>query len=380
MKFLSVCMYFPPEIAGGVAITTAAFAKAAVKAGHEVVVAARSSGNELKFEEQNGVRIMRVPRSAAPFEAASRLQQLARDVQPDFINQHLSTGFHQAWVVEVARETGAKIVHFLHFYQLLCRLGTLRKGEKNCVNLCAECQQFCEENRRYTMLASGVCAVSQHTLDRHLRAKLFDGVPSLVAPPIMDAVDPPPPRGDRSEIVFGFIGRLDESKGIFPLLRAAKSHDLRLLVAGSASKQLMPRMRGEFESARIQFLGWQEPKDFFSKIDVAVVPSLFEEPFGRVAVEAQACGVPVVVSRVGGLISTYSEGVTGWGYDPGERDGLERLLARVSMEKPFSADACREFAANFRSDRIWPSYEAFFADLLAKPPNAQIKPIPARRS
>lgn len=370
MKFLAVCMYFPPEIAGGVAITTAAFAEAAVKAGHQVVVAARSSGNELKFEERNGVKVMRVPRSAAPFEAARRLLQLARDEQPDFINQHLSTGFHRAWVVEAARETGAKIVHFLHFYQLLCRSGTLRKGGINCVNLCAECQQFSEENRRDTMLASGVCAVSQHTLDRHLRAKHFDGVPSLVAPPIMDPVDPPPPRGDRSEIVFGFIGRPDESKGILPLLRAAKSHDLRLLVAGLAPEQLMPWLRGEFESARIQFLGWQAPNDFFSKIDVAVVPSLFEEPFGRVAVEAQAFGVPVVVSRVGGLVSTYSEGVTGWGYDPDDKDGLERLLVRVSKEEPFSAGACREFAANFRSERIWPKYEAFFADLLAKPPNA----------
>jgi hypothetical protein len=75
---------------------------------------------------------------------------------------------------------------------------------------------------------------------------------------------------------------------------------------------------------------------------------------------------------VGGLVSTYSEGVTGWGYDLGEKDGLERLLVRVSEEKPFSADACQGFASNFRPEHIWPKYEAFFADLLTKPTNATL--------
>lgn len=112
-------------------------------------------------------------------------------------------------------------------------------------------------------------------------------------------------------IVVGFLGRLVPEKGLLVLLDAvARDPRLRLRIGGSGplgaelgDRALTPGLAG-----RIELVGPVDPADvvaFYRALDVLAVPSLptpeWTEQFGRVAVEAMACGVPVVSSDAGAL-------------------------------------------------------------------------------
>ncbi|MGO4599362.1 glycosyltransferase [Terrabacter sp. 2RAF25] len=111
--------------------------------------------------------------------------------------------------------------------------------------------------------------------------------------------------------VVGFAGRLDHAKGVDVLLRAlALDGDLRGRLAGDgpARRRLEQLAAALGVTDRVEFLGSLEPErlpDFYRSLDVLAVPSLttpsWVEQFGRVALEAMACGVPVVVSDSGAL-------------------------------------------------------------------------------
>ncbi|WP_232497584.1 glycosyltransferase [Agromyces humatus] len=114
-----------------------------------------------------------------------------------------------------------------------------------------------------------------------------------------------------TEITVGFLGRLVPEKGVLVLLdAAARDPRLRLRIAGSGplAPELAPLATARGISDRVEFIGPVDPDDvvgFYRTLDVLAVPSLptpsWTEQFGRVAVEAMSCGVPVVSSDAGAL-------------------------------------------------------------------------------
>jgi glycosyltransferase involved in cell wall biosynthesis len=72
---------------------------------------------------------------------------------------------------------------------------------------------------------------------------------------------------------------------------------------------------------------------FWNSLDVAVVPSLYE-PFGLVALEAMACGVPVVASAVGGLQEIIVDNESGILVPPGDSAALARALLELLKDEP----------------------------------------------
>jgi glycosyltransferase involved in cell wall biosynthesis len=127
------------------------------------------------------------------------------------------------------------------------------------------------------------------------------------------------------EVAVGVIGRISRTKGqrlfleaLSPLLGEFPA--IRLLVAGAADfedPQEEARVRELAEAgpdrSRIAVTGRMVASlSFLDAMDVLVVPSLWEEPFGLVAVEGMARRLPVVVTRSGGLQEIVEDGVTGF--------------------------------------------------------------------
>jgi D-inositol-3-phosphate glycosyltransferase len=176
----------------------------------------------------------------------------------------------------------------------------------------------------------------------------------VVAPGIDLATFQPLDRADaRRKIGYGqgrvllFVGRLERLKGVdvairaLALLRDRANDDVRLIVLGedvrdgdeSEKERLKLVASASGVRDRVDFLGsvaHHELPYFYAAADVCVMPS-YSESFGLVALEAQACGRPVVASGVSGLRSVVRDEVSGYlidDHDPAiyaERIG--RLLA-----------------------------------------------------
>ena len=103
------------------------------------------------------------------------------------------------------------------------------------------------------------------------------------------------------------------------------------MIAGEGDPEYARHLRSLFPEEATRFLGWTQPHCFFQNVDVNVVPSLWAEPFGRVGVESQAYGIPVLVARSGGLPSNIQEGQTGFSFEPGDAAGLAQHVARLLL-------------------------------------------------
>ena len=171
--------------------------------------------------------------------------------------------------------------------------------------------------------------------------------------------------------------RATEWKGHAPLIEAvarlkAKDVTLLLLGAGDGHSRFIERLRalaiktGLDGRLRIAS-GTDDMPAALMLADVVAMPSTIPEPFGRVALEAQAMGRPVVAFKHGGAIESIQEGETGWLAEPNNVEDLARCLhlalklgprqrtiwakrARAYMESDFSTQQMCEKTLEIYAD------------------------------
>jgi D-inositol-3-phosphate glycosyltransferase len=122
--------------------------------------------------------------------------------------------------------------------------------------------------------------------------------------------------------LFLFVGRIDPLKGLdllLPALSSLNGEEWRLLVVGGdgQDREEIARLSSLADrmgiGGKVTFLGTVEQRKlplFYNAASLCVVPSYYES-FGLVALEALACGTPVVASQVGGLAVTLRDGENG---------------------------------------------------------------------
>ncbi|HER08074.1 MAG TPA: glycosyltransferase family 1 protein [Bacteroides sp.] len=121
---------------------------------------------------------------------------------------------------------------------------------------------------------------------------------------------------------IAFAGRIEKRKGWREFVQAAAyfcfSEKLSFLMAGTGSEdRLLLRMIGKQACPNIRFTGYQPSMEaFYRDADLVVIPS-HAEPMGMVAIEAMACGTPVLAADVPGLNEIVRHGLTGWTYPLG---------------------------------------------------------------
>jgi glycosyltransferase involved in cell wall biosynthesis len=123
-------------------------------------------------------------------------------------------------------------------------------------------------------------------------------------------------------------------------------------------------------SGRVEALGEQDQiTSILSVSDLFLLPSE-QESFGLAALEAMACEVPVVASRVGGLHEVVDHGVTGFLHDRNDIDGMAMsgiaLLTNRTLHRSFGDAGRRIVTERFCADLIVPRYEAFYERLLRR--------------
>ena len=138
----------------------------------------------------------------------------------------------------------------------------------------------------------------------------------------------------------------------------------RLLVGRALVRTAEELVRELGLSPHVELIGeTQDVVGLLSEADVFLLPSL-QESFGLSALEAMACGVPVVASRVGGLPEVVVDGETGYLHPPDAvdlmADSAVKLLSDAGLHARVSAQAARVAAERFSADRIVPLYEELY--------------------
>ncbi|MFP4362015.1 MAG: glycosyltransferase, partial [Alphaproteobacteria bacterium] len=251
--------------------------------------------------------------------------------------------------------------------------------------------------RRYNaVMAAGarVIAVSEHVA-AHVRDRYGVGDDRLrlvhrgVDLAAFDPAGVPPEAAAAARRAWGvpatarvvlLVGRLTRLKGHLVLLEAVarlERGDVHIVAAGpyEAANPYVAAVRADARArglaARLHLAGpVADMAVAYAAADVVACPSRMEA-FGRVSIEAQAMGRPVVVHRVGGLPETLREGVTGWSVEPGDPAGLARALEHAldrAADRAFAAGARRFVAERYALGAMTDATLAIYRELLAAAP------------
>jgi N-acetyl-alpha-D-glucosaminyl L-malate synthase BshA len=154
------------------------------------------------------------------------------------------------------------------------------------------------------------------------------------------------------------------------LAEVAKHADAELCMAGDGPERpVAERLAAELNvSDRVHFMGKQDHIErLLPTADVLLMPSELEA-FGLVALEAMACGVPSVATRVGGVGELITDGTDGFLEVPGDIEGqaakVSQLLSDQELRDRMAVAARHTAEARFDAKAIIPQYEAFYRELL----------------
>jgi glycosyltransferase involved in cell wall biosynthesis len=398
MKILFVNSLYAPNVRGGAEIAIQHLAEALAGHGNDIVVASTVGDERGSVGIIRGVKVVylpianlhwpydRVPRSSARRKLwhladiynpamKMRLRRLMREERPDIVHTSNLQGISvSAW--HAARAERIPILHTLQDYYLTCGRCTRYHNGRTCERTCMECMPLLVARRRASACVAAVVGISRYILDHHQRHGLFSAASfsDVIAHDTPLVAASHGARAAVAPLTFGYLGRLVPEKGVERLLDAFAKRNgegWRLLIAGAGDERYERELRRKHAAARsrgaIQFLGWIDSAEFFDKIDVLVLPSLWEEPLARVILEAYAHGIPVVGSARGGGPEMIDHGVTGMLFEPNETvsfdAAVDRLLGDPALVEDLGVKAHRR-TADYAIERIVEKYLTVYRRLL----------------
>lgn len=388
MKILIVNSFYYPEEVGGAEKSVRFLAESLVRKGHSVRVV--SLGREESIDRINDVEVQRVKirnlylqeaRNAPPpswkkmlwhgvdaYNPLSRrvFSRILTEFSPDVVHTNTVSGFSVS-VWDAARAVGIPVVHTIRDFYLLCSKSTMLKDGHSCSTQCRSCAFFCTPKMKATSRINHLVGISEFMCRKHRQFGLFEGVPQTVIYNPYDAHAIEERNVERVRHI-GFIGRLDPAKGVELLIEAfsrlrQRNGDLTLSIAGDGRAAYIEKLKELSAGLPVTFMGKVEPAEFFARIEMAVVPSIWEEPLGRVVIEALAYGRPVVATPMGGIPEMIDEN-TGVVAAAATVDGLvlamNELLHKLDGDYAHWSGAALKSAARFRSSAIAEAYLSVF--------------------
>ncbi len=352
--------FYPPVARGGAEKAASLLAQALARAGHEVVVIACHPQREEIVEERDGVRVYRIPLDNVywpigrtekehplmrllwhlidvwNWRAARRVGRILDREKPDVVHSHLIAGLSVA-VWREARRRGIRVVHTMHDYYLVCtRSSTFRAG-RTCERQCTGCRLITLPKKAASSRLDQVVSVSGFVLDRHRQFGYIADVPGSTVFNVLDApVLEDSTRDLHEELVFGYIGKVDEGKGVGLLVEAAQRlhrADWRLRIAGSGLEGYIEGLKQRFPDPRIEWLGFTDPDEFYRSIDVAIVPSIWADPLPYVTVEALFAGKSLIYAQSGGIPEIAALGRVVSSFAPGNAAALAESMELALADK-----------------------------------------------
>ena len=369
---------------GGSGVVASELARCLADRGHHTHVI--SSETPFRLRESNtGVRFHRVETPGYPvfrepqylLALANRLVQVAHSQRLDIIHAHYAIPHAAAAYLArqiLAGKTGAgrhvpRLITTLHGTDVTI-LGSdpsYRETVAFCIDqsdaVTAVSASLRDDTKRQMPVASDIvvipnfldCGFHRRAPDAHLRQQLCPRDEKLVTH--ISNLRP--------------VKQIDAVVRVFARIRERIAS--RLLIVGEGpelgrAEQLIDELG---IAADVELIGEaQDVIELLSVSDLFLLPS-FQESFGLSALEAMACGVPVVASNVGGLPEVVIDGVTGFLHPPQEVEQMAasaiEILSSPALHARMAEDGQRLAVERFSADRIVPQYAALYERTLRTP-------------
>ena len=405
MRVLMLSEFYPPLV-GGMERHVQTLSRELVQRGHQVAVGTLQHKGSPAFEDDEGVRIYRLAgwnQMLGPFYqdkehpfhpplpdpgVMAGLRRVVEQEHPDIV--HARKGMLYSFV-GLKAWSGAKLVVTLHDTSLICPTMTYLHNGRVCTGpsyLKCVCCASSHYGRGKGFLVTSGLKLSSHLhqyVDKYIAVssavrdtsiigvgrppRPIEIVPTFISNVSVDEashVERPnflPPMDN----YILFVGRQIAPKGIDVLLEAYEGlSDLAPLVLmiaefGKTQRQFPKGVTVIRNVPHAQVMaGWRH-------CAVGVVPSIMPEAFGQVAIEAMACGKPVIASAIGGLPDVIADGESGLLVEPGNASALRKALRTLLLDPVKRAQMGaigRQRARLFTVGTVANRIEQIYAELL----------------
>jgi glycosyltransferase involved in cell wall biosynthesis len=279
------------------------------------------------------------------WDSYSHVKRLLQEHKPDVAHFHNTFPLISPAAYDACWDCDVPVVQSLHNSRLFCPSGGLYYEGKYCQDCLgrtfpwAGVRRGCyRDSRLQTGLVGIMTAVHRHlgtwtdkvsqyvVFNTFFREKFIEaGFPAekiAIKPHFLDD----PGRKDRQGEYALFVGRFTEQKGIRTLMRAwEKLHHIPLKLCGGGPLEGLVQEHAARSGGSIDvvpFAPRQQVFDLMKGASFLIWPSEAVESFGLVALEAFACGVPVISSGLGPMAELVAENQTGMAFRAGDPDDL----------------------------------------------------------
>lgn len=308
-------------------------------------------------------------------KTTDEISRVIERFQPDVIHTHNTFPLISPSLYHAAARHKVPVVQTLHNFRLFCVQAMFMRNGK----VCEECLgklawrgilHGCYRDSRiqstvivgmhglhrglgtYQNKVTRYIALNQFCLDKFVEA----GLPPermCIKPNFIDLPKDDNPADTQYRAGALFVGRLSTEKGIATLAAASDIYpNSQIDVVGNGPQHVL--LQGKHN---VRLHGWQTPSDIYRHMRQAaylVMPSIWYENFPRTLVEAFACGLPVIASRMGAMAELIKDNFTGLLFEPGNAQDLAQKM-QWADEHPeemqrMGKEARREYENKYMAD------------------------------
>jgi glycosyltransferase involved in cell wall biosynthesis len=368
---------YPPNVIGGAEVSVALLAQALAKRGADIGIVTFHNAADEATEVVDGVKVHRVPldnvywpfgltHRPSPLErmrwhandiwnrrAAARFGRILDREQPQVVHTHNLIGFSSALWSE-PKKRGMPLVHTLRDYTAICKRSTLFTRGRTCERRCGACTAMTAGFRLSAPVVDAVISNSRYMLEAHTKRGYFADARQAVIRNIVNMSEAGEGAREK-DVVFGYIGRVEDEKGIEVVLEATKRlppSGWRLRVAGRGIETYVEALKRRYPDPRIEWVGFTRPAEFYASIDVCLVSSVWPEPLPRTLIESIGAGRATICSTAGGIPEIAEQSALIGMYEPRDHGRLAELMTTAMIDRdrwqgshPASDDVRRMFSA-----------------------------------
>jgi glycosyltransferase involved in cell wall biosynthesis len=288
------------------------------------------------------IRIFERARILVDFVTPYRVARAISKNKVDILVVHNMDRLGLKFLVILNRIFKIRLIRIVHDLSDMCVNRKRFRNKKNCKKTCLSCKP---KTFFYKLIMLGsyelVIFNSKFSLDKFksLKFKAKEMNYGYTLPKIDSHKNTVTKRvANPKKIRIGYVGRVSPEKGLeliikaLQILQSSSNCTVKLIIIGAGTKKYISSLDkfAQESSVRLEMYGFKDnPYNFIrSKIDLIVIPSIWEETFGRVAFEASAAGFPVLLSRIGGLSESASlAGNNYFEFEPSDSFDLARQIS-----------------------------------------------------